>query len=64
MTKNDLNEIKSFCNPPEIVKITLELVSICLVGEAKDWKFNKKEILGDPKLLEKLHLFDKDQVSF
>jgi dynein heavy chain, axonemal len=50
----DLNEVRGFPNPPEVVKMTLEAVLIYLQSAKTDWPAAKK-LMGDnfkSKLLE------------
>jgi dynein heavy chain len=60
LDKKDLQEIKSFAKPPSLVMMTMEAVCL-LLGEKTDWDAAKK-VLTDPKILDKLKNYDKDNI--
>lgn len=61
LTKNDITEVKAFKNPPVAVKVTME--GICIMLERKaDWDEAKK-LLGENDFLNKLKLYDKDNIK-
>jgi dynein heavy chain len=60
LDKKALQELKAFTNPPEMVKFTMEAVCI-LFDKPPDWGEAKK-LLAQMDLLEKLAVFDKDNI--
>merc|ERR1719281_1434102 len=61
LDKKDIQEIKSFPKPPPLVMMTMEAVNL-LLGEKTDWDSAKK-VLTDPKFLDRLKTFDKDNIA-
>eukprot|EP00002_Diphylleia_rotans_P006932 TRINITY_DN1638_c0_g1_i1.p1 TRINITY_DN1638_c0_g1~~TRINITY_DN1638_c0_g1_i1.p1 ORF type:complete len:4126 (-),score=976.49 TRINITY_DN1638_c0_g1_i1:597-12974(-) len=73
INKNDIVEVKSMQRPPPGVKIVLE--AVCIIrsikpkkvdgakGKQDDYWEPAKLMLGDPKFLDQLLKFDKDNVS-
>jgi len=60
LDKKDIQEIKSFPKPPPLVMMTMEAVDT-LLGEKTDWDSAKK-VLTDPKFIDRLKTFDKDNI--
>jgi dynein heavy chain len=60
LDKKDIQEIKSFTKPPPLVMMTMEAVNL-LLGEKTDWDSAKKT-LNDPKFIDKLKGYDKDNI--
>merc|ERR1740138_853941 len=60
LDKKDIGEIKSFPKPPPLVMMTMEAVCL-LLGEKTDWDAAKK-VLTDPKFIDRLKSFDKDNI--
>ena len=60
--KADLVELKSFSNPPVLVKTTLTALCELLQTPAKNWKEVQK-LLGDMKFMRKLNQFDPDSIN-
>jgi len=60
LNKNDITEVKTFTKPPELVMTVMEAVCL-LKGVKPSWDESKK-ILGDPKFLESLEQYDKDNI--
>jgi len=61
INKGDISEIKTFANPPALVKYTLETICI-LLGEKQDWDSVKK-MLANTNFIDRLKTFDKDNIS-
>jgi len=61
LNKNDVNEVKAYKQPPELVVMTLEGVCI-LMGVKPDWGEAKK-LMSDMAFLENLQNFDKDNIA-
>ncbi|KAF5272727.1 hypothetical protein FQA39_LY07754 [Lamprigera yunnana] len=60
LNKSDINEMKVFQKPPELVKFVME--SVCLLLGAKtDWA-SAKQVMGDIDFLKKLQEYDKDNI--
>ncbi|KAK4872624.1 hypothetical protein RN001_014653 [Aquatica leii] len=60
LNKNDINEMKVFQKPPELVKFVME--SVCLLLGAKtDWAA-AKTVMGDVNFLKRLQEYDKDHI--
>ncbi|KAF5287317.1 hypothetical protein FQR65_LT02190 [Abscondita terminalis] len=60
LNKSDINEMKVFQKPPELVKFVME--SVCLLLGAKtDWA-SAKTVMGDVNFLKKLQEYDKDNI--
>ena len=62
LNKSDIQEMKSFANPPEMVKFTMEAVCV-LMGEKLDWKEGSVKLLNKSDFLESLGKYDKDNIS-
>ena len=60
LSKDDINEIKSFAKPPEMVQVVMEAVCI-LLGRDTDWK-SAKNLLGEMTFMESLKTYDKDNI--
>jgi len=60
LSKNDINEVKSFPKPPPLVMMTMEAVNV-LLGEKPDWDTAKK-VLSDGKFIDRLKTYDKDNI--
>jgi len=61
ISKNDITIVKTFTNPPILVKVVME--AVCLMFDQKpDWESSKK-LLGDSQLLDKLKNYDKDNID-
>jgi len=76
LSKSDIVEVKAMKKPPPGVKITLEAVCIMMKvkpkkipnpdgkGKVDDyWDSAQKELLNDPKFLQRLMDYDKDNIS-
>ena len=77
LKKSDIAEVKAMKKPPDGVKITMEAVCIMLSVAPKMvpnpdgkgpkvpdyWEPSQKEVLGDPKFLQRLLDYDKDNIS-
>lgn len=62
MKKQDINEIKSYANPPETVFKILKAVCT-MFGAKQDWK-SAKQLLSNPSdFLEQVLSYPKDQIS-
>lgn len=61
LNKNDINEIKVFQNPPNLVRFVMEAVCL-LLGEKTDWP-SAKSVLSDGHFLERLVTYPKDNIS-
>ena len=61
INKQDISEIKSFIQPPKIVKFTLEVVCI-LLQENSEWEHIKK-VVGATNFIDRLKKYDKDNIS-
>ncbi|KAF7987651.1 hypothetical protein HCN44_003514 [Aphidius gifuensis] len=61
LNKNDINEIKVFQNPPNLVRVVMEAVCL-LLGEKTDWP-SAKSVLSDGHFLERLVTYPKDNIS-
>ena len=61
LSKADIQEVKNYKQPPELVQLTCEAVCI-LMGNKPDWGEAKK-MMSDMNFLEKLQDYDKDNIS-
>jgi len=61
LSKDDINTVKSYANPPEYVKKTLETVCI-LLGEKADWATAKK-VMSSMSFMSDLENYDKDNIA-
>ena len=76
LNKGDITEVKAMKKPPDGVKLTLEAICI-MFGVAPKmvpnpagkgpkvpdyWEVAQKEILGDPKLMDRLKTYDADNI--
>ena len=61
LNKSDIQEMKSFANPPEMVKFTMEAVCV-LMGEKLDWKEGSVKLLNKSDFLSSLGTYDKDNI--
>ena len=59
--KGNISEIKTFPNPPVLVKFTLEAVMI-LLNEKTDWE-SIKRVLSNLNFLDRLKSYEKDSVT-
>ena len=59
--EKDINEVKGFPNPPEVVKMTLEAVLIYLKASKTDWASAKK-VMGD-NFITKLREYEVDKIG-
>ena len=60
INKQDISEIKTFPSPPKLVRFTLETICI-LLKEKRDWD-SIKRMLSDTKFIDRLKLYDKDNI--
>ncbi|RZF48033.1 hypothetical protein LSTR_LSTR002099 [Laodelphax striatellus] len=60
LNKNDINELRVFNKPPNLVKFVMEAVCL-LLGQKGDWQ-QSKVVLGDMNFLKKLQEYDKDHI--
>eukprot|EP00931_Biecheleriopsis_adriatica_P066335 TRINITY_DN4071_c0_g1_i5.p1 TRINITY_DN4071_c0_g1~~TRINITY_DN4071_c0_g1_i5.p1 ORF type:complete len:3484 (+),score=878.42 TRINITY_DN4071_c0_g1_i5:1149-10454(+) len=60
LSKQDIQEVKSFAKPPALVMMTMEAVNI-LLGEKPDWDTAKK-VLNRPTFIQDLKSYDKDNI--
>ncbi|XP_047115990.1 dynein axonemal heavy chain 6 [Schistocerca piceifrons] len=61
LNKNDINELRVFTKPPQLVKFVME--SVCLLMGAKtDWA-SAKTLLGDTNFLKRLQDYEKDNIT-
>ena len=76
LSKNDINEIKSFAKPPPAVQTVMEAVCILKgvkpemvkdpaggLRKVKDYWIPSQKLLGDAGFLASLHEFDKDNME-
>lgn len=61
LDKKAVQEVKSFAKPPEMVSFTLEAVCV-LFAKKPSWDEGKK-LMNDPKFIENLLNFDKDNME-
>ncbi|XP_031781103.1 dynein heavy chain 6, axonemal isoform X1 [Nasonia vitripennis] len=61
LNKNDINEIKVFNKPPQLVRFVMEAVCL-LLGEKTNWQ-TAKLVLGDVRFLDRLMAYPKDEIS-
>jgi dynein heavy chain len=61
LNKEDINEIRQFQKPPELVRTVMESVCI-LFGQKPDWNTSRL-LLSDSSFLKKLYDFNKDNIS-
>ncbi|XP_071160600.1 dynein axonemal heavy chain 6-like isoform X2 [Mytilus edulis] len=62
INKGSLTELKSFTNPPQLVKMVMEAVCI-LLGRTPSWEQSKK-LLGDVNnFMQQIQNYDKDNIS-
>ena len=60
LEKKDIQEIKSFQNPPPLVLMVMECICT-LLGQKTDWA-TAKNLLADMNFLKKLKDYDKDSI--
>ena len=60
LNKADIQEVKAYKQPPELVVLTLECICI-LLNVKPDWGEAKK-LMGDSAFLETLQTYDKDNI--
>jgi len=61
LDKKDIQEVKTFATPPEMVQVTME--AVCVLFERKtDWK-TAKSLLNEGDFIQQLFDFDKDNVK-
>jgi dynein heavy chain len=61
LNKSDIQEMKSFANPPQMVQFTMEAVCV-LMGEKLDWKEGSVKLLNKSDFLQSLGTYDKDNI--
>ncbi|KAG7211512.1 hypothetical protein KM043_010780 [Ampulex compressa] len=61
LNKNDINEIRVFNKPPNLVRFVMEAVNL-LLGEKTDWP-TAKLVLSDIHFLDRLIAYPKDEIS-
>jgi len=61
LDKKQIQEVKSFTNPPRMVGVVMEAVCI-LLGKKPLWEEGKK-LLNDMKFLDNLKQYDKDNIK-
>jgi dynein heavy chain len=61
LTKKDISELKAYAKPPPLVELVLCGV-MTVLKRPPTWDECKKQ-LGDPSFLNKLMVFDKDQIN-
>lgn len=60
LDKKDVQEVKVFNTPPELVQVVME--AVCILFDRKtDWK-TAKNLLGESDFLKMLQTFDKDNI--
>ncbi|XP_031357040.1 dynein heavy chain 6, axonemal isoform X2 [Photinus pyralis] len=60
LNKNDINELKVFQKPPDLVRFVME--SVCLLlGSKTDWA-SAKVVMGDVNFLKRLQEYNKDNI--
>ncbi|KAL1130882.1 hypothetical protein AAG570_012123 [Ranatra chinensis] len=60
LNKNDINELRVFLKPPNLVKFVMEAVCL-LLGVKQDWA-SAKVVLGEGNFLKRLQDYDKDNI--
>ncbi|CAG5008063.1 unnamed protein product [Parnassius apollo] len=60
LNKSDINELKAFQKPPQLVRFVMEPVCI-LLGAKPDWDSTKK-LLADVNFIRNLQDYDKDHI--
>jgi dynein heavy chain len=60
LNKADIQEVKNYKQPPELVVLTLDCICI-LLGVKPDWGEAKK-LMNSPSFLEDLQTYDKDNI--
>ncbi|XP_073976967.1 dynein heavy chain at 16F isoform X2 [Rhodnius prolixus] len=60
LNKNDINEVRVFIKPPNLVKFVMEAVCL-LLGAKQDWT-SAKIVLGEGNFLKRLRDYDKDHI--
>ncbi|XP_022919976.1 dynein axonemal heavy chain 6 [Onthophagus taurus] len=61
LNKSDINELRVFQKPPEMVKFVMEAVLI-LLGSKTDWN-SAKQVMADVNFLKKLQEYDKNHMT-
>jgi dynein heavy chain len=61
LDKKDVQEIKVFNTPPELVQVVMEAVCV-LFGRKTDWK-TAKAFLGESDFLKQMQTYDKESIS-
>ena len=61
LNKNDINEIKSFKKPPDLVQTTMD--AVCILLEAPTGWDSAKKVLGNQSFLKTLIDYDKDSIQ-
>ncbi|KAJ6638438.1 Dynein axonemal heavy chain 6, partial [Pseudolycoriella hygida] len=61
ISKNDINEIKSFTSPPPLVKFVME--AVCLLFDVKPTWDSAKKLMVDTNFLKRLMTYDKEHTS-
>jgi dynein heavy chain len=62
LNKGDIGEIRGYTNVPKAVALTVSAVMTVLNEKKLDWDYAKKEVLADPKFIQRLKDFDKDNI--
>jgi dynein heavy chain len=61
LDKKDIQEVKSYAKPPELVQMVME--AVCILLDAKpDWNEAKK-LLADTSFMDRLQTYDKDHID-
>lgn len=61
LDKKDIQEVKSYAKPPELVQMVME--AVCILLDAKpDWNEAKK-LLADTSFMDRLQTYDKDNID-
>ena len=61
LNKNDINEIRSFKKPPDLVQTVMD--AVCILIEAPIGWDSAKKVLGDTSFLKNLIDYDKDAIG-
>ncbi|CAD7077293.1 unnamed protein product [Hermetia illucens] len=60
LNKTDINELRAFANPPELVQFVMESVCI-LLGVKPNWA-SAKSLMADVNFLKRLFTYDKEHI--
>ncbi|GJQ70897.1 hypothetical protein Trydic_g814 [Trypoxylus dichotomus] len=61
LNKSDVNELRVFQKPPQLVKYVMEAVCV-LLGVKTDWA-SAKQVMADANFLKKLQEYDKNHIT-